>query len=160
MLFVVVVVVLGCLAVNAVLPPRPAWMQAVEAWARRVVADRAQGPAALDREPDALAAADPGSLLDPAPDVLAERPAGSALFTTEFVQQRLDLLADELRRLDEVDHGSVFALGFRTLVAQDAYRALLDDRKRLATVPRYALGDVALDDDLVRPRGPAEVLEL
>ena len=148
MLVVVGLVVAACIAVNLLIPPRPVWMQSIEARGRRFLADRSPDRASALDQPDA------GQ--DLVPDVVPD----AGLFTAEFVQQRLDQLAAELRRLDEIDAGSVFALGFRTHVVQDAYRALQDDASRLAEVPSFALGEVALDDDAWAPHGPAEELEL
>jgi hypothetical protein len=57
------------------------------------------------------------------------------LFDREFIQWRLDVLADELARID-VDPG-VMARGFRTTVARSAYEALLADAAALPR-PSYA----------------------
>jgi hypothetical protein len=53
-----------------------------------------------------------------------------------FVRHRLDVLAEELERLDR-DH-SVFARAFRYQVARSAYQALIADASRLAEVARLA----------------------
>jgi hypothetical protein len=56
--------------------------------------------------------------------------------TWTFVQHRLDVLADELERLN--DDPEIFALAFRTHVVQAAYKALLVDAARLANASRLA----------------------
>jgi hypothetical protein len=129
-LLVLVLTVAGCVVLNLVIPPRPAWMQAVvEAFTE-----------------------------DPSTDEPPEGPH-PGLFSPQFVQHRLDLLAAEIRHLDEVRDGSVFALAFRTWVVRDAHQALLDDASRLAVVPTLDLGDITLDDGLLPVRGPCEELE-
>lgn len=92
----------------------------------------------------------------PSPD--DDRPVTAGLFSRELVQQRLDLLAAELQRL-ETDR-SIFARAFRTYVAKDAYAALLADRTRLARVRTLDLGGVTFDDDVPRVRAMREELEL
>lgn len=57
-------------------------------------------------------------------------------FAWPFVQQRLDVLAAELERLEHDE--SIFALAFRTHVAKSAYEALLADATRLANASRLA----------------------
>lgn len=67
------------------------------------------------------------------------------LFSREFVQWRLDVLADELARLDG-DPG-VMARGFRTTVALTAYQALLADAAALREPadPGAGSGDVEFE---------------
>jgi hypothetical protein len=55
-------------------------------------------------------------------------------FALSFVQQRLDVLAAELERLD--DDEEIFAKAFRTHVAKAAYDALLADASRLGNASR------------------------
>lgn len=75
----------------------------------------------------------PDRLRRAAPELGRPRPDadGSELFSLAFVQRRIRSLADELDRLDR--DRTIFARAFRTHVAQDAYRHLLDDASRLAT---------------------------
>jgi hypothetical protein len=58
-------------------------------------------------------------------------------FALAAVQRRLGILAAELDRLDR--DRTVFARAFRTLVAQAAYAALLDDAERLAAAMTFEL---------------------
>ena len=116
-------------AIDLSIPPRPAWALALA------------GRRPAGSEPD---------VFGPAPT--------SGLFSREQVQQRLDLLAAELQRLES--DRSVFARAFRTYVAKDAYAALLADRTRLARVTTIDLGGVTFDDDVPRVRAMREELEL
>ena len=129
LVLVLVLLVAVAVAVDLAIPPRPAWATAL--------ADRRPEPAAQD-------------VFGPPPT--------SGLFSRELIQQRLDLLAAELQRL-ETDR-SVFARAFRTYVAKDAYDALLADRTRLARVTTIDLGGVTFDDDVPRVRAMREELEL
>jgi hypothetical protein len=53
-------------------------------------------------------------------------------FALPFVRRRMELMAEELTRLDR--DKTIFARAFRTRVAQLAYDALLHDAERLAAV--------------------------
>jgi hypothetical protein len=86
------------------------------------------------------------------------------IFTLPFVRRRMDVLADELERLER--DPSVFARAFRTIVARAALEALSADASRLAAVASLDLDrhldlDLDLDRDLDEARTPRrEVLEL
>lgn len=129
-------------AIDLAIPPRPAWF--------RVLAGRPSAPADDDGGHD--------TGHDAAHDAADDRPVTAGLFSHELVQQRLDLLAAELQRLDT--DRSIFARAFRTYVAKDAYAALLADRTRLARVRTLDLGGVTFDDDVPRVRAMREELEL
>ena len=70
---------------------------------------------------------------------------GGGLFSREFIQWRLDVLADELARIDH-DPG-VMARGFRTTVARSAYEALLADAAALRQ-PAYVGGTREIEFEL------------
>ena len=70
---------------------------------------------------------------------------GGGLFSREFIQWRLDVLADELARID-ADPG-VMARGFRTTVARSAYEALLADAAALRQ-PAYVGGTREIEFEL------------
>jgi len=75
-----------------------------------------------------------------------------------FVRQRLEVLADELERLD--NDPDIFAKAFRTHAARSAYRALLDDAIQLSEQSRFVGLPVLSDITMVevdRP-GPASPL--
>jgi hypothetical protein len=80
------------------------------------------------------------------------------LFTSPFIRRRLDVLAEELERLDR--DPDIFAKAFHTMAARGAYEALLADASRLADQPgRYA--GPTLDLELAGPStGLYEELEL
>lgn len=117
-------------AIDLAIPPRPAWATALTGRRGTAPADDAFGPA----------------------------PTTAGIFSRELVQQRLDLLAAELQRL-ETDR-AIFARAFRTYVAKDAYAALLADRTRLARVTTLDLGGVTFEDDVAGARPLREELEL
>jgi hypothetical protein len=71
---------------------------------------------------------------------------GDGLFSREFIQWRLDVLADELASIDH-DPG-VMARGFRTTVARSAYEALLADAAALPQ-PAYAGGPGEIEFELL-----------
>jgi hypothetical protein len=57
-------------------------------------------------------------------------------FTLSFVRHRLDVLAAELKHLE--NDSEIFAKAFRTHVVKAAYQALLEDADRLANASRLA----------------------
>lgn len=126
---VLMLLVVVAVAIDLAIPPRPAWVTALRGRRPEQPVEDGFGPAPI-----------------------------SGIFSRELVQQRLDLLAAELQRL-ETDR-AVFARAFRTYVAKDAYAALLADRTRLARVTTLDLGGVQLDDDVPRVRARREELEL
>jgi hypothetical protein len=67
------------------------------------------------------------------------------ILTLPFVLRRMEVVADELERLER--DPAVFARAFRTVVARSAYEALIADASRLAAIPSLDL-DRRLDFDL------------
>jgi hypothetical protein len=67
------------------------------------------------------------------------------ILTLPFVLRRMEVIADELERLER--DPAVFARAFRTVVARSAYEALIADASRLAAIPSLDL-DRRLDFDL------------
>ncbi len=93
----------------------------------------------------ATPAPEPGAAATPVvTDDLDDHPGG--LYDREFIQWRVDVLADVLARID-VDPG-VMARGFRTTVARSAYEALLADAAALRQ-PAYAGGSGEIEFEML-----------
>jgi hypothetical protein len=77
-------------------------------------------------------------------------------FALQFVQQRLDVLAGELSRLEQDE--AVFAKAFHVRAVESAYRQLLAEAARLSAAYRdggRAPGTTAVEVEIVRDPTPA-----
>ncbi len=81
--------------------------------------------------------------------------AEGEIFTLPFVRRRMDVVADELERLER--DPAVFARAFHTIAAKSAYDALMADAARLADVPSLDLDpDLDVDFDVDRRRAATD----